>query len=129
MESKSAAAINNKLGRASFALRLAVFLLVGVSVLVVAKVGLILLVDKLGEAHWPIYLFFAGEIIGALWLLTIAAFNVYFFVVKAALPRLTDIGLHGSMRSWVAALMFAYPLSVLILLCMLLVPSNYISRE
>jgi hypothetical protein len=119
-------AVERKLTRCPFAVRLAVFLLVGSCVLVAAKVGLALLSAKVVASHWPIYLFIMVGAIGALWLVAIAAFSAYFFVVRAVLPRLNDIGLYGPMRSWAAVLTFAYPVSILVLLCMLLTPSNYI---
>jgi len=39
------------------------------------------------------------------------------------------IRLYGPVRSWMAALTFAFPVSVLILLCMLFAPSDCVPRE
>ena len=121
--------INSKFGRGRFAVRLAIFLLVGTTVLVAAKVGLVVLTARAVSSHWPIYLFHLAEVIGALGLLAIAAFNAYVFVVRGALPRLSDMGLYGPVRSWAAVLAFAYPVSILILFCMLVTPSNFIPRK
>jgi hypothetical protein len=118
-----------KLGRVSFAIRLAVFIVVGFVLSVAAKVALALLTKKTVSGHWPIWLFVVVALIGGLWLLTIAIFSAVFFVKRAALPRLSDIGFYGSMRRWATVLLFLYPISMLVLLCMLFVPRNYVQRK
>jgi len=114
------------LGRTAFAVRLAAFLAFFFVLQVATQVALALLVAKAGSAHWPISLFLMVEFIGGLWLLAAAIFGVYLFLKRAALPRLNDIGLYGPLRNWAAALTLIFPISILVLVCMLFAPAKCI---
>ncbi|MFG6490254.1 hypothetical protein ACG04R_26515 [Roseateles sp. BYS78W] len=117
------------LDRVSFEIRLVVFLAIGFALSTGARAALALLAVKAVSGHWPIWLFFIAEVIGGLWLITLAVVNAYVFVKRAALPRLSDIGFYGSVRRWITVLLFLFPVSVLVVLCMLLMPGGYVPRK
>ena len=118
-----------KIGRGSFAARLAVFLLVGAVLSVGVKVGLSLLAAKASSGHWSLSLHLLALFIGGLGLLTFAIFNAVVFVTRAVIPRLSDIGFYGPMRTWITALSILYPVGILVLLFMLFAPKNFVAGK
>lgn len=115
-----------KLNRAQFAVRLLAFLFVGIGLAVGLRMGLKLMFATANRDNWPIQLGFAILIPSCLAAAVAAIFNLHTFFAKAVVPRLSDIGLYGPLRTLMAVLTFVFPLSILLLLLMLFAPADYV---
>ena len=117
------------ISRAHFASRLTAFLLVSVGLVVALRVGQVLVLKSASQGKWPDHLVLGILILGSLCMVAASIFNLYFFFTKAVVPRLTDVGLFGPIRSLMAVLTFVFPLSILLLLLMLFAPANYVPER